>query len=116
MHRQLLLHLDVAHTIGEGRDDGLLGHLGNLEARAVEALDVLLQGFPWLLLDSAHVAHGGWPVASILKVGDEAGAHLVLGRDHDWGQIQEPGASSFLECHGKPVRHDLLVPAGSFDA
>src|SRR4051812_39558667 len=46
MHRQLLLHLDVAHAIGEGRDDGFLGHLGDLEARTVEALDVLLQVSP----------------------------------------------------------------------
>src|SRR4051812_43755831 len=116
MHRQLLLHLDVAHTIGEGRDDGFLGHLGDLEARAVEALDVLLQGLPGLLRDAAHVAHGRRPVTSTLEVGDEAGAHLVPGRDRAWGQVQEPGASSFLERHGEPVHHDLFISAGSFDA
>src|SRR4051812_47311866 len=84
--------------------------------RTVEALDVLLQGLSGLLLDAAHVAHGWRPVASTLEVGDEAGAHLVPGRDRAWGQVQEPGASSFLERHGEPVRHDLFIPAGSFDA
>ena len=31
-------------------------------------------------------------------------------------QIQEPRASSILESHGKPVRHDLFVAIGRFDA
>ena len=30
--------------------------------------------------------------------------------------VQEPGAGTILERHGKPVRHDLLVSVGSFDA
>ena len=64
----------------------------------------------------AGVAHGGWPVASTLEVGDEAGAHLVPGGDRAWSQVQEPGAGPVLERHGKPVRHDLLVSVGSFDA
>ena len=51
--RELLLHLDVADTIGERRDDGLVRHLRNLEACVVEELDVLMQGLPRLLLDAA---------------------------------------------------------------
>src|SRR5512140_479836 len=51
-----------------------------------------------------------------LEVGDEAGAHLVPGGDRAWSQVQEPGACPVLERHGKPVRHDLLVSVGSFDA
>ena len=69
-----------------------------------------------MLLDAAHVTHGGWPVASTLEVGDEAGAHLVLGGDCAWSQVQEPGAGPILERHGELVRHDLLVSVGSFDA
>src|SRR3954467_915327 len=116
MHRQLLLHLDVAHAIREGRNDGFFGHPGDLEARAIEALDVLLQGLSRLLLDAAHVAHGGRPVAGTLEVGDEASAHLVPGGDRAWGQVQEPSASTFLQRHGEPVRHDLFVPVGRFDS
>src|SRR3954468_731259 len=116
MHRQLLLYLDVAHAIGEGRNDGFLGHPGDLEARTVEALDVLLQGLPRLLLDAAHVAHGWRPIAGTLEVGDEASTHLVPGGDRAWGQVQEPSASTFLQRHGEPVCHDLFVPAGSFDS
>ena len=87
MDCQLLLHLDVVDAIRERRDDGRLSHLGNLEASVVEALDVLLQGLPGLLLDAAHVAHGGWPIASALEVGDEAGAHLIPGGDCAWSQV-----------------------------
>src|SRR3954468_7144894 len=116
MHRQLLLHLDVAHAIGEGRNDGFFRHPGDLEARTVEALDVLLQGLSRLLLDAAHVAHGWRPIAGTLEVGDEASTHLVPGGDRAWGQVQEPSASTFLQRHGEPVRHDLFVPAGSFDS
>ena len=31
-------------------------------------------------------------------------------------QVQEPGASSILESHGKPVRHDFLIAVGRFEA
>ena len=58
MDRQLLLHPDVTDAIRERRNDGLLSHPGDLEASVVEALDVFLQGFTWLLLDVAHVAYG----------------------------------------------------------
>ena len=68
------------------------------------------------MLDAAHVTHGGWPDTSALEVGDEAGAHLVPGGDCAWSQVQEPGPGPVLECHGEPVRHDLLVSVGSFDA
>ena len=116
MDCELLLHLDVTHAIREGQDDGLLGHLGDLKASVVEALDELLQGLSRLLLGAAQVAHGRGPVAGALEVGDESGAHLVPGGDCAWSQIQEPGAGPVLECHGKPVRRDLLVSVGSFDA
>ena len=53
MDCKLLLHLDVAYAVEEGRDDGFFSHLGDLEASVVEALDVFLQGFPLLLLDAA---------------------------------------------------------------
>ena len=53
---------------------------------------------------------------STLEVGDETGAHLIPGGDRAWCQVQEPGAGPILECHGKPVRHDLLIPVGGFDA
>ena len=46
MDSQLLLHLDVMDAVGERGDDGLVRHLGDLETNVVEALDVLLQGFP----------------------------------------------------------------------
>ena len=39
---ELLLHLDVTDAIRERGDDGLVRHLGDLEADVVEALDVLL--------------------------------------------------------------------------
>ena len=52
MDGELLLHLDVADAV---RDDGLVRHLGDLEANVVEALDVFLQGFSRLLLDAAQV-------------------------------------------------------------
>ena len=55
-------------------------------------------------------------VASALEVGDEAGAHLIPGGDHARSQVQQPGAVTGLECHGKLVRHDLFVTVGSFDA
>ena len=61
-------------TVGERGDDGLIRHLGNLEADIVEALDILMQGLSWLLLDAAQVARGRWTVASALEVGDEAAA------------------------------------------
>ena len=50
---EVLLHLDVADAISERLDDVLVRHLGDLEANIVEALDVLLQGLPWLLLDAS---------------------------------------------------------------
>ena len=31
-------------------------------------------------------------------------------------QVQEPGSGPILESHGKPVRHDLFVAVGRFDA
>ena len=110
MHRQLLFHLDVAHAVGEGRDDGLLSHLGNLEACIVEALDVLLQGLPGLLLDAAHVAHGGWPVASTLEVGDEAGAHLVPGGDHAWARFRSQVRAPSLSAMGNQFAMTFSSP------
>ena len=53
---------------------------------------------------------------SALDVGDEAVAHLVPGGDRAVLQVQEPGAGSILESHGKPVRHDFLIAVGRFDA
>ena len=52
MDVQLLLHLDVTDAVGERRDDGIRD-LGDLEAGVVEALDVLLEGLSWLLLDAS---------------------------------------------------------------
>ena len=86
---ELLLHLDVANTIGERRDDGLVRHLGDLETKVVEALDVLLEGLSRLLPDAAQVTRSRRAVASALEVGDEAVAHLVPGRDGAWRQVQE---------------------------
>ena len=77
MDGELLLHLDVADGIREHGDDGLVCHLGDLEADAVEALDVFLQGLPGLLLDAAQVTRGRPAVAGALEVGDEAVAHLI---------------------------------------
>ena len=74
---KLFLHIDVTDTIRERRDDGLVRHLGNLEADAVEELDVLLQGFPRLLLDPPQVACGRRAVASALEVGDETLTHFA---------------------------------------
>ena len=37
--------------------------LVDLEVNIVEALDVLLQGLPWLLLDAPQVTHGTRAVA-----------------------------------------------------
>ena len=116
MDGKFLLHLDVADAIRERGDDGLVRYLGDLEANVVEALDVLLQGFPWLLLDALQVTCGWWAVASALEVGDEAVAHLVPGRDRDGRQVQEPRAGTILESHRKPVRHDFLVAVGRLDA
>ena len=39
---ELFLHLDVADAIREHGDDGLVRHLGDLEANVVKALDVLV--------------------------------------------------------------------------
>ena len=58
--------------------------------RAVEALDVLLQGSSWLLLDAGQVARDLGTVASALEVGDEVVAHLIPGGNRAWGQVQEP--------------------------
>ena len=81
MDSELFLHLDVADAIREHRDDGLVGHLGDLDPCVVEALNVLLQGLSWLLLDEEQVARDQGVVASALEVGDEAGAHFVPGRN-----------------------------------
>ena len=116
MDGELLLHLDVVDAIREHRDDGLAGLLGDLDPCTVEALNVLLQGLSWWLLDAAQVARDWWAVTSALEVGDEAVVHLVLGGDRAVLQVQEPEARSILECHGKPVRHDLFVAVGHFDA
>ena len=58
MDSELFLHLDVADAIGERGDDGLIRDLGDLETSVVEALDVLLEGLSWLLLDAAQVTFG----------------------------------------------------------
>ena len=58
MDGELLLHLDIKDAIGKRRDDGLVRHLGDLEANVAESLDVLLEGLPWLLLDTAQVIRG----------------------------------------------------------
>ena len=55
--------------------------LRDLEAGAIEALDVLLQGLSRLVLDAAQVTRCRRAVASALEVGDEAVAHLVPGGD-----------------------------------
>jgi len=78
---ELLLYLDIVDTINERRDDGFVRHLGDLEANVVEALDVLLQGLPWLLLDALQVARGRPTVVSALEVGDEALPYLIPGGD-----------------------------------
>ena len=70
---QLPLHLDVADTIGERRDDGLVRHLGDLEADVVEALDVLMEGLSWLLLDAAQVTCSRWAVASAQELIEPGG-------------------------------------------
>ena len=44
MDSQLFLHLEVVDTVGKHGDDGLVRDLGDLEAGAIEALDVLLEG------------------------------------------------------------------------
>ena len=106
---KILLHIDVTDAIGERGDDGLVRHLGDLETNVVEALDVLLEGLSWLLLDAAQVTRARRAVARALEVGDEAVAHLVLGGDRAVLQVQDPGASSILENHGKPIRHDFFV-------
>ena len=82
----------------------------------VEALDVLLQGLSRLLLDAAQVTHDWRTVASALEVGDEAGAHLFPRGDRAGRQVQEPGAGTILERHGKPIRHDLFISVGRLDA
>ena len=64
----------------------------------------------------SEVTRGRWTIASALEVGDEAVTHLVLGGDRAVLQAKEPGASSILESHGKPVRHDHFVVVGRFDA
>ena len=53
MDNELFLHLDVTDAVRERGDDGFVRDLGNLEADVVEALDVLLEGLSWLLLDAA---------------------------------------------------------------
>ena len=53
MDGELFLHLDFADTVRKRGDDGLVCDLGDLEVGAVEALDVLLEGLSWLLLDAA---------------------------------------------------------------
>ena len=116
MDSELFLHLDVADAIRERKDDGLIYHLGDLEANVVEALDELLDGLSWLLLDAAQVTRGRGAVTGALEVGDEAVAHLVPGGDRAVLQVQDPRASSILERHGKLVRHDLFIPVGGFDA
>ena len=50
---KLFLHLDVTDAVGKRGDDCLVRDLGDLEAGVVEALDVLLEGLSWLLLDAA---------------------------------------------------------------
>ena len=100
MDSELFLHLDVVDAIGKRGDDGLVLDLGDLEVSAVQALDVLVKGLSWLLLDAAQVARDRWAVTSALEVGDEAVAHLVSGGDRAVLQVQEPGASSILESHG----------------
>ena len=79
MDSELFLHLDVTDTVGECEDDGLVRHLGDLEAGVVEALDVLLGGLSWLLLDATQVTRGRRTVSSALEVGNEAVAHFVPG-------------------------------------
>ena len=75
MDSKLFLHLDVTDAVGERGDDGLVRDLGDIEASVVEALDVLLEGLSWLLLDAAQVTRGRRAVASALEVGDETLAH-----------------------------------------
>ena len=53
MDGELFLHLDVTDTVGKHGDEGFVRDLGDLEAGVVEALDVLLEGLSWLLLDAA---------------------------------------------------------------
>ena len=89
MDGELLLHLDVADAIRECRDDGLVRHLGNLEANVVETLYILLQGLSRLLLDAVQVTRGRRAVVSALQVRDEAVAHLVPGGDGAGRQVQE---------------------------
>ena len=72
-------------AVGEHRDDGLVYHLGDLEADVVEVLDVLLQGLSWLLLDASQVTRSRRAVASALEVGDETLTHLALGGDRCHG-------------------------------
>ena len=79
-------------------------------------LDVLLQGLSRLLLNAAQVTHDRRTVASALEVGDETGAYLVPRADRVGTQVQELGASTILERHGKPVRHDLFVVVGRLNA
>ena len=85
MYGELLPHIDIADATRKCRNDGLMRHLGDLETNVVEALDVLLQGLSWLLLDAAQVTRSRRAVASALEVGDEAVAHLILGGDRARG-------------------------------
>ena len=76
MDGDFLLLLDIVDAIGERRDDGFVRNLRDLEANAVEALDVLLQGLPWLLLDAPQVTRGRRAVVRALEVGDETLVHI----------------------------------------
>ena len=53
MDGELILLLGDTDAIGKRGDDGLVCDLGDLEVGVVEALDVLLEGLSWLLLDAA---------------------------------------------------------------
>ena len=113
MGGELLLHLDVADAIGECGDDGLIRHLGDLEANVVEALDVLLEGLSWLLLDAAQVTRGRRAVASALEVGDEAVTHLAQEEIEPGGSFRSHERAPSLRAIGNQFAMTFSSPLGA---
>ena len=112
MDPELLMHLLVSGTGGEGVDDLLVRDVRDAATDLTEALNVLAKSFARVLLDGLEVPLGCGTVVRRLEIGLELAAEVFPRGNGLLGEVHQPRAGVVLEGHGKPIGHDAVIPMG----
>jgi hypothetical protein len=103
-------HQVAASGAGEERPDDIrVGDVGQLGALLRKSLDVLPQGFPWLLAAASEIP--GVPRAHVraLEVSSEGFDQVVLVGDLRRRQMLQPGSSGVGEEQGEVADDEVVI-------